>query len=277
VRVKTRPNLADDRRLFMRYYVDGDVAAREQLIRRCLPLAQRMASRYSRSGEPADDLLQVASIGLIKAVDRFDPTRGTAFSSFAVPCILGELKRHFRDHGWAAHVPRSVQERALKVTVMVDKLTAQYGRAPTTREIALATGSSVEQVLEATYAASTFGCTSLDAPPLNGDDGGTLAFLDTLGHEDERYELVEYRSAIASTMRAIPKRELLVLALRFDQDMTQSEIASRIGISQMHVSRLIRRALDRLRAVAEADRNAGLRRPPACSSQATAYAQSHDI
>jgi RNA polymerase sigma-B factor len=255
VPLKTRPARSDEQRLFRRYHEHGDIAAREQLIRRCLPLARVLAGRYSRTGESVDDLVQVASIGLIKAVDRFDPTRGNAFSSYAVPSILGELKRHFRDHGWAAHVPRSVQELALEVNATVDRLTVRQGRAPTPHEIATATGHNVEEVIEAMQAYGSFESASLDSPPARAEREGTLAYIDTLGQADERYELVEYRSAIASTMRAIPKRERVVLGLRFECDMTQSEIAARMGISQMHVSRLIRRSLARLRAVAEAERN----------------------
>jgi RNA polymerase sigma-B factor len=254
VPLKTRPARSDEQRLFRRYHEHGDIAAREQLIRRCLPLARVLAGRYARTGESVEDLVQVASIGLIKAVDRFDPTRGNAFSSYAVPSILGELKRHFRDHGWAAHVPRSVQELALEVNATVDRLTVRQGRAPTPHEIATATGHSVEEVIEAMQAYGSFESASLDSPPAREREG-TLAYIDTLGQADERYELVEYRSAIASTMRAIPKRERVVLGLRFECDMTQSEIAARMGISQMHVSRLIRRSLARLRAVAEAERS----------------------
>jgi RNA polymerase sigma-B factor len=255
VPLKTRPSRSDERRLFRRYYEHGDVAAREQLIRHCLPLARVLASRYSRSGESVDDLVQVASIGLIKAVDRFDPTRGNAFATYAVPSILGELKRHFRDHGWATHVPRSVQELALEVNATIDRLTVRQGRAPTPHEIATATGHTVEEVIEAMQASISFGSASLDSPPARAERESALSYVETLGEADERYELIEYRSAIASTMRAIPKRERVVLVLRFECDMTQSEIAARIGVSQMHVSRLIRRALGRLRAVAEAERN----------------------
>jgi len=238
--------------LFERYHEHGDVAARDELIRRCLPLARRLASRYARGSEPIDDLLQVASIGLIKAVDRFDPTRGTAFSSFAVPSILGELKRHFRDHGWAARVSRPLQERVLKLNITTDKLTTRLGRAPTPKEVAAAMGESVEDVLEAMEAATAYESISLDAPLSTSDErGGT--FAETMGEDDERLELVEYRSVVDATFKALPARERQVLALRFDEDMTQSEIAQRIGVSQMHVSRLIRRALDRLRTVAAAE------------------------
>jgi RNA polymerase sigma-B factor len=276
VPLRTRPAPAQEQRLFKRYYEDGDVQARDQLICLCLPLARHLAGRYARSGESAEDLVQVASIGLIKAVDRFDPTRGNAFSSFAVPSILGELRRHFRDHGWAAHVPRSVQERALHVNAANDRLTAMNGRAPTPREVAELTGHSVEEVIEAMYAANTFESTPLESSRPDGNSESARAYADTLGEVDGRYEMVEYRSVIASTMRAIPKRELLVLTLRFDQDLTQSEIAARIGISQMHVSRLIRRALDRLRTVAEADQNGARRHFRACTAPTPAYAPTHD-
>src|SRR3954468_4200848 len=146
------PERQAERLLFDRYQASGDLAARDELIRSCLPLARKLASRYARHGEPIDDLLQVASIGLIKAVDRFDPTRGTAFSSFAVPSILGELKRHFRDHGWAARVPRPLQERALKVQAATTRLSTRLGRAPKPREVAAEAGLPVEQVLEALVA-----------------------------------------------------------------------------------------------------------------------------
>jgi RNA polymerase sigma-B factor len=240
-----------ERLLFARYHHHGDVAARDELIRRCLPLARRLASRYARANEPIDDLLQVASIGLIKAVDRFDPSRGTAFSSFAVPSILGELKRHFRDHGWAARVSRPLQERVLKLNITADKLTTRLGRAPTPKELAAAMDESVEDVLEAMEAASAHDSVSLDAPLSSSDDRGAT-FAETVGADDERLELVEYRSVVDATFKALPARERQVLALRFDEDMTQSEIAQRIGVSQMHVSRLIRRALKRLRTVADA-------------------------
>ncbi|MEA2441092.1 MAG: polymerase sigma-B factor [Thermoleophilaceae bacterium] len=240
-------------RLFDRYQHEGDAAAREELIRRCLPLARSLAARYARASEPLDDLVQVASIGLIKAVDRYDPARGTAFSSFAVPSILGELKRHFRDHGWATRVPRPLQERVLVVNAAVEELVREHGRTPKPREVAAATGLGIEQVLEAMEAATAHDSISLDAPMSPSDDGGGGGtYADSVGEVDGRLELVEYRSVVAGALRALPEREREVLALRFEEDMTQSEIAARIGVSQMHVSRLIRRALERLQKVAEA-------------------------
>ena len=243
-----------ERRLFDRYYAEGDVAARDQLIRQCLPLARKLAGRYVRRDEPIDDLLQVASVGLIKAVDRFDPSRGTAFSSFAVPSILGELKRHFRDHGWAARVPRPLQERVLRVNAVAEQFFAAHGRPATPGELAGATGESVEDVLEALEAATAHDSVSLDAPAGGREDDGdgALTYADAMGEEDPRLAMVEYRTVVDGAMRALPARERQVLALRFGEDLTQAEIAARIGVSQMHVSRLIRRALTRLRTVAEA-------------------------
>ncbi|MEA2420983.1 MAG: polymerase sigma-B factor, partial [Thermoleophilaceae bacterium] len=235
--VTLSPQRREEQRLFLRYHRDGDVAARDELIRRCLPLARRLASRYHRSSEPLDDLLQVASIGLNKAVDRFDPTRGIAFSSFAVPSILGELKRHFRDHGWAARVPRPVQERVLKMHAATERLHRELGRPPTPSEIAVSIGENVEDVIEAQEAASAYDSISLDAPLGTGDDGSAATYADLVGEVDGRLELVEYRSVVDATIRALPERERTVLAMRFEQDMTQSEIAAQVGVSQMHVSR----------------------------------------
>jgi RNA polymerase sigma-B factor len=242
----------DEERLFERYHRTGDPTARDELIRRCLPLARSLAGRYARAGESLEDLVQVANVGLIKAVDRFDPTRGIAFSSFAVPSILGELKRHFRDHGWAARVPRPLQERVLKVNTCSERLSSRLGRSPKPREVAAETGMSLDEVLEAIEAGTAFDSMSLDAPVSRGEEDDGATYADSVGTVDERLELVEYRSVVAATSRALPTREREVLVLRFAEDMTQSEIASRVGISQMHVSRLIRRSLERLQAVAAA-------------------------
>jgi len=244
------PERQSERRLFERYHAEGDASARDELIRQCIPLARKLATRYARHGEPVDDLLQVASIGLIKAVDRFDPTRGTAFSSFAVPSILGELKRHFRDTGWATRVPRPLQERVLKVHNATEQLSMELHRSPTPRELAEATGQSVEDVLEALEAATAHDSVSLDAPLGRSGEEGDATYADSVGAEDPLIELVEDRSVVDRAFRALPEREQIVLALRFEEDLTQSEIAARVGLSQMHVSRLIRRALSRLREVA---------------------------
>jgi RNA polymerase sigma-B factor len=238
-----------DRELLLRYRDAGDLRARDELVERFLPLARQLARRYQRANEPLDDLVQVASIGLIKAVDRFDPDRGTAFSSYAVPTILGELKRYFRDAGWAVHVPRGMQERVIALNQAVSKLSRELGRSPSPGELAESLQVPREDVLETMEAAIAYDATSLEAP--RGDGEGD-SYAESLGAEDERFELIEYSAAIAPTLQALPERDRVVLHLRFVEDLTQSEIADRIGVSQMHVSRLIRRALTRLRTVADA-------------------------
>ena len=240
----------EDRRLLIRYHRHGDQAAREQLVERLLPLARRMARRYRRSDEPLDDLIQVATLGLIKAIDRFDPARETAFSSYAVPTMLGELKRYFRDNGWAVHVPRGMQERVMQVDNAVKDLSRRLGRSPSVAEIGAQLDLSQEQVLEAMEAASAYDAVSLESYRF-GDEGDGETFAESIGVDDERFELVEYSATIAPTLQALPPRDRIVLHLRFVEDLTQAEIAERVGVSQMHVSRLIRRALERLRTVAE--------------------------
>jgi RNA polymerase sigma-B factor len=247
-----RQRTREDRRLLERYRGDGDLAARDALIERFLPLARQPARRYQRGNKPLDDLIQVASIGLVKAVDRFDPSRGSAFSSYAVPTILGELKRYFRDAGWAVHVPRGMQERVMSVNQAMTRLARDLGRSPTPSEVAEAVGGDPEEVLEAMEAAIAYDAVSLDAPTRKSGDEPAETYAESVGVVDERYELVEYAAAIAPTVKALPERDRLVLRLRFDEDLTQLEIAERIGVSQMHVSRLIRRALARLRTVADA-------------------------
>jgi RNA polymerase sigma-B factor len=240
-----------ERQLLIRYHRDGDIAAREELAERFLPLARDLALRYTYTDEPFDDLLQVASLGLIKAIDRFEPGRGTKFTSYAAPTILGELKRHFRDKGWALHMPRDLQERTLAVSRATEALSKELGRSPKVREVAAELGCSIEDVLEAQEAAASYETTSLNAPTAHDDDDAA-ALVDLIGDEDSAYELVESRDAIASTWRALPEVERSVLELRFMHDLTQREIGEQIGYSQMHVSRLLRRALDRLETAAAA-------------------------
>jgi RNA polymerase sigma-B factor len=239
-----------DRRLLVRYHRHGDRHAREQLVERLLPLARRMARRYRRSDEPLEDLVQVATLGLIKAIDRFDPARETAFSSYAVPTMLGELKRYFRDNGWAVHVPRGMQERVMQVDNAVKDLSRRLGRSPSVAEVSQSSSLSQEQVLEAMEAASAYDAVSLESYRF-GDEGDGETYAESIGVEDDRFELVEYGATIAPTLEALPPRDRIVLHLRFVEDLTQAEIADRVGVSQMHVSRLIRRALERLRTVAE--------------------------
>ncbi len=245
------PGRVDSTTLFVRWQRSGDGAAREELVRRFLPLARKLARRYSGAHEPFEDLLQVASLGLVKAIDRFDVDRRTAFSSFAVPTILGELKRYFRDLGWSVHVPRGAQELALKVEEAQQRLTSRSGRPPSVPELAEYLELSVEDVLEALETAEAHHAASLDCPRDDGDgDSGTLA--DAFGRLDERFELVDARVSIASAARHLGERERRVLRLRFVDDLTQSQIASQIGVSQMQVSRILRRALAQLGELAQA-------------------------
>ena len=219
---------------------------------RFLPLAQQLARRYSRGNEPLDDLIQVASLGLLKAIDRFDPTRATAFSSFAVPTILGELKRHFRDKGWSVRVPRDLQELAVKVDRVGDQMSRELGRAPTPAEIAEATGVTAEQVLEAREAAGAYRAVSLDRSRDDDDEDGA-GIADAVGVDDPGFSVAEDAATVERLMRVLDEREREVLRLRFQEDLTQSEIGARIGVSQMHVSRIIRQAIARLRMAAETD------------------------
>jgi RNA polymerase sigma-B factor len=238
-----------EHRLLVRYHREGDLAAREELVQRLLPLARDLALRYTYTNEPFEDLLQVASLGLIKAIDRFAPARGTKFTSYAAPTILGELKRHFRDKGWALHVPRRLQERTHAVSRETEVLSKALGRSPKVREVAAGIGCSVEDVLEAQEAAANYEAASLDSPTARDDDEA-VPLVDMMGGDDSAYELVERRDAIASTWKALPDEERKVLELRFTSDLTQREIGNRMGCSQMHVSRLLRRALNRLETAA---------------------------
>jgi RNA polymerase sigma-B factor len=237
--------------LFIRYHRQGDMGAREELVRRFLPLARRLARRYERASEPLEDLVQVASIGLVKAIDRFETEHGAGFSSYAVPTILGELKRHFRDSGWALHVPRGMQERVLKVNEAVERLSGELGSSPSPQQVGAALKLPVEEVLEAMEAGAAYDTVSLDAPLRSSDDDRST-FADSVGEADARFDLIEHSATLGRALRAMPERERSILYLRFAEGLTQVEIAERIGISQMHVSRLIRRALERLRVVAGA-------------------------
>jgi RNA polymerase sigma-B factor len=215
-------------------------------VRRFLPLAHWIARRYSHASEPQEDLMQVASLALVKAVDRFDPTRGASFQAFAVPTISGELKRYFRDSAWAVHVPRPAQELALAIERATETLTHSHGHAPTVEELGEHLEVSEEEVLDGLQAGRSYEAVSLDAP-MGVDEEGDLTVAGTLGEEDERYELVEADATLEGTAECLPELELRVLRLRFGSEMTQSEIGARVGVSQMQVSRLLRRALERLR------------------------------
>ena len=234
--------------MFAEFGRTRDPTLRDQLIEAHLGLAEYLARRFSNRGEPLDDLVQVASTGLIKAVDRFEPERGLEFSTYATHTIVGELKRHFRDKGWAVRVPRRMQELHLRLATVVSTLSQQVGRSPTVAEIATAAGVSEEEVLEAMEAGQAYRFTSLDAPT-PGEDGGTLS--SQLGGDDEKLVDVEHRAALSPLIKRLPPRQQMILHLRFFESMTQSEIAARLGISQMHVSRLLARSLAQLRAAAE--------------------------
>ncbi len=242
-----------DRELFVRYHADGDEQAREQLVERFLPLARQLARRYQRAGEPLDDLQQVASLGLIKAIDHFDPEREIAFSSYAVPTILGEIKRYFRDRTWAVRVPRDLQELSLSVDRAVGELAESLRRQPSVAEIAVAIDAEEEEVLEALQAGAAYRAVSFDAPRSGAsgeEDVTTLA--DSVGIDEEGFDRAEERATLQRLMSTVTPREREVLRMRFEQDMTQAEIGEVIGVSQMQVSRVIRQAVARLRAAAEA-------------------------
>ena len=225
------------------------------MIERFLPLARKLARRYIPSSEPYEDLVQVASLGLVKAVERFDPDRGFAFTSFAVPTIVGELKRYFRDSGWALHVDRGAQERARKVLDAQQKISAQTGRPPTIGELSEYLEISHEEVIDGLQTAEAYDAISLDAP-LQSDADGTSSRLDAVGNDDHRLELVDDQATIFAAAKHLPQREREILFLRFGEDLTQTEIAERVGVSQMQVSRLLRKSLQRLRELTDDRRRA---------------------
>jgi RNA polymerase sigma-B factor len=236
---------ANDRDLLRRYHEQGDRAAREQLIERYMSLVRSLARRYASRGEQLDDLIQIGAIGLIKAIDRFDINRGVELTTYATPNIIGEIKRHFRDHGWAVRVPRGLQELSIQLMKVVENLTGELGRSPTIAELAEATGASEEEVLEALETGRAYSPLSLSVGSSGDDD--ELDPLESLGDDDHEYEVTEDRAVLEPGLRVLDERERMILQLRFYEGLTQSQIAQRVGISQMHVSRLIRRALEKAR------------------------------
>jgi len=240
----------DLRRKFHEYAQTRDRGLRDELVTAHMGLAEYLARRFTNRGEPLDDLVQVAALGLLKAVDRFDPERGLEFSTYATPTIVGELKRHFRDKGWAVRVPRRVQELHLRLGSVISTLSQEMGRSPTIGEIAQAAAVSEEEVLEAIEAGHAYRFTSLDAPSGNDDE---LSLSAQLGQEDQGLLDSEHRVTLSPLIAQFPPRERMILHLRFFEGMTQSEIATRLGISQMHVSRLLARALAQLRTQAQDD------------------------
>ena len=235
-----------DRELLRRYHEGGDLAARERLIEQYLPLVRSLARRYSYRGEPLEDLVQVGCIGLIKAIDRFDVERGVELTTYATPNVIGEIKRHFRDKGWSVRVPRGLQELNVKLSRLIEDLTVQLERSPTIAELAKAAGVEEEAVLEALETGQAYTTLSLSAPS-GADENADLDPLESLGEDEHEYEVSEDRAVLAPGLRVLDERERRILHLRFYEGLTQSQIAQQIGISQMHVSRLIRRSLEKLR------------------------------
>jgi RNA polymerase sigma-B factor len=238
--------LAGERELWRRFQDQRDAATREELIRRYLPFAKNLALRYRGASESFDDLYQVASLGLVNAIDRFDPSRGTPFAAFASPTILGELKRHFRDRVWTVRVPRGLHDRMAEVDKAASELTVKLQRSPSVGEIAERLELDPTDVLEVMEASHNRRPLSLDRPVGGEEDESPAA--EWVGDEDEGFELVEDKLALEEVLPHLDERERTVLKLRFVDDLTQSQIAERIGHSQMHVSRILRRALDRIRA-----------------------------
>jgi RNA polymerase sigma-B factor len=237
---------AEDRVLLRRYHEDGDLSAREQLIERYMSLVRSLARRYSYRGEQLDDLVQIGAIGLIKAIDRFDLDRGVELTTYATPNIIGEIKRHFRDKGWSVRVPRSLQELNVQLSKLIEEQTVELGRSPTIPELAKASGQEEELVVEAIESGRAYTSISLSTGG-GGDDDGELDPLESLGVEETQYEVSEDRAVLAPGFRVLDERERMILHLRFFKGLTQSQIAQQVGISQMHVSRLIRRALEKIR------------------------------
>ena len=242
----------NDKALLRRYHEEGDLQAREQLIEQYMSLVRSLARRYSYRGEQLDDLVQIGSIGLIKAIDRFDLERGVELTTYATPNIIGEIKRHFRDRGWAVRVPRGLQELNVQLSKIVEQLTVQLSRSPTIPELAKAAGVEEEEVLEALESGRAYSSLSLSTGG-GSEDGEDLDPLESLGEIEHQYEVSEDRAVLAPGFKVLDERERQILHLRFFEGLTQSQIAQQVGISQMHVSRLIRRALEKIRDEIAAD------------------------
>ena len=237
----------EDRTLLRRYHEEGDLAAREQLIEQYMSLVRSLARRYSYRGEQLDDLVQIGAIGLIKAIDRFDLDRGVELTTYATPNIIGEIKRHFRDKGWSVRVPRGLQELNVQLSKLIEEQTVELGRSPTISELAKAAGAEEEEVVEALESGRAYSSVSLSTGGGGQDEEGELDPLESLGAEEPQYEVSEDRAVLAPGFRVLDERERKILHLRFFEGLTQSQIAQQVGISQMHVSRLIRRALEKIR------------------------------
>jgi RNA polymerase sigma-B factor len=247
-----------DKELLRRYHEEGDLAAREQLIEQYMSLVRSLARRYSYRGEQLEDLVQIGAIGLIKAIDRFDLDRGVELTTYATPNIIGEIKRHFRDRGWAVRVPRGLQELNVQLSRLVETLTVQFARSPTIPELAKAAGVEEEEVLEALESGRAYSSLSLSSGG-GSDEEGDLDPLESLGEIEHQYEVSEDRAVLAPGFRVLDDRERMILHLRFFDGLTQSQIAQQVGISQMHVSRLIRRSLEKIRAEIAVDEQSSAR------------------
>jgi len=235
----------DDRELLRRYHQQGDRSARELLVQRHLPLVRALARRYAGRGESLEDIEQVGAIGLIKAIDRYELSREVALTTYATPNVVGEIKRHFRDKGWAIRIPRGLQELNAKMSSTIERLTAKLGHSPSIAEIAQELQTTPEQVLEAMEAGSAYAPVSLSAGP-SGE--GELDPMETIGTEDSNFERTEQRASLEPALELLPDREREILRMRFEDGLTQTQIAEQVGVSQMHVSRLIRKSLARMRA-----------------------------
>ena len=268
-----------DKVLLRRYHEQGDLAAREQLIEQYMPLVRSLARRYSYRGEQLEDLVQVGAIGLIKAIDRFDLNRGVELTTYATPNIIGEIKRHFRDRGWSVRVPRGLQELNIQLSRLIEELTVQLRPLADDPGAGEGRGRQDEEVLEALESGRAYTSLSLSAGSGGGDDDGELDPLESLGTEEHQYEVSEDRAVLAPGFRVLDERERKILHLRFFEGLTQSQIAQQVGISQMHVSRLIRRSLEKIREEIAATRQSAdepraveapvestpCERPPSCA------------
>src|SRR5437763_15277038 len=249
-----------DKSLLRRYHEQGDLQAREQLIEQYMSLVRSLARRYAYRGEQLEDLVQIGAIGLIKAIDRFDLDRGVELTTYATPNIIGEIKRHFRDKGWSVRVPRGLQELNVQLSRLMEQLTVQLGRSPTIPELAKASGSTEEEVLEALESGRAYSSLSLSSGGGGGDGDDDLDPLESIGTEAHQYEVSEDRAVLAPGFKALDERERRILQLRFFDGLTQSQIAQEVGISQMHVSRLIRRSLEKIREEIASDEEPAQRR-----------------
>jgi RNA polymerase sigma-B factor len=246
-RTTTTRSPDSDRELLRRYHEEGDTHAREELVQRHLPLVRSLARRYAGRGESLEDIEQVGAIGLLKAIDRYDLEREVSLTTYATPNVVGEIKRHFRDKGWAIRVPRGLQELNAKMSGTIERLTIKLERSPTIAEIAAELETTPEQVLEAMEAGSAYSTVSLSTGPGGGGDDDDYDPMESIGAVDEEFERTEQRASLEPALETLPEREREILRMRFEEGLTQTQIAEKIGISQMHVSRLIRKSLARMR------------------------------